>query len=426
LIYGYNRRGFYSRQNNIPCGDAMEKLMSAFGLVVMMVLAWAMSSNRKIIPWRVVIGGVSLQIVFAWIVLKTTVGKTFFAAVGDGVTKLLDFVDYGSLFVFGQNYHDHLFAFKVLPTIIFFSAFMSLLYHIGIMQAIVRGMAYVMHRVLKTSGAETLAAALNVFVGQTEAPLVVKPYIESMTRSELMAIMVGGFANIAGGVLAAYVSMGIDAGHLLTASVISAPASLFIAKLMEPETEVPLTRGNVSIDVKVSSVNFIDALTAGASEGLHLALNVGAMLIAFLGIIALLDASITWLATQMGFQITLATILGKAFAPLAWVMGVPFADIFNVGQLLGLKMVANEFIAYEKFSSWLKPDSPIQLSERARIISTYALCGFANFGSIGIQLGGISPLAPSRRAELARLGLRAMLGGTLATFTCACVAGMFL
>jgi CNT family concentrative nucleoside transporter len=403
-----------------------EQLMSAFGLFVMMFLAWCMSSNRRIIPYRVIIGGVALQLIFAVLILKTSPGQALFTWLGDFFEAVLNYVDSGSAFVFGEKFRDHFFAFKVLPTIIFFSALMSLLYYLGFMQLLVKAIASIMYKVLGTSGAETLAAAINIFVGQSEAPLAVKPYIATMTRSELMALMVGGFANIAGGVLAAYVGMGIDAGHLITASVISAPASLLIAKIMQPETEIPLTQRDVRIQIKSDATNAIDAVATGAAEGLSLALNVAAMLIAFLALIAMLDASIVWLGAQFGSSWSLALVLGKVFSPLALVMGVPSADAAKIGELLGLKMVANEFIAYEQFSRWLQPGSEVVLSERAKIIATYALCGFANFGSIGIQIGGICPLAPDRRKDLAQLGLRAMFGGTLATFMCACIAGMLL
>lgn len=404
----------------------MERMTSFFGIFVLMFIAWCFSSHKRIIPWRVIAGGLFLQFAFAILILKTHPGQIAFNALGDFFTALLDYVDAGSSFVFGQNFRNNFFAFKVLPTVIFFSSLMSLMYYFGIMQFIVKMMAIGMYKVLGTSGAETLAAALNVFVGQTEAPLVVKPYVAKMTQSELMALMVGGFANIAGGVLAAYVGMGIDAGHLVTCSVISAPASLLIAKLMQPEVDQPLTRGNVALPFKSEAENFVDAIAAGASEGLSLALNVAAMLIAFLALIALADGIIVGIGHWFGATWTLAGLLGTLFAPIAWVIGIPSDDIFKIGELLGLKMVANEFIAYEKLSQWLKPDSGIVLTERSKALATYALCGFANFGSIGIQIGGMAPLAPERRGDLARLGFRAMVGGTLATFMCAAVAGVLI
>jgi CNT family concentrative nucleoside transporter len=404
----------------------MEKLISLLGLVVMMLLAWLMSSHKKKIPWRVVVGGLLLQFIFGWIILKTAPGQFVFSGLSDGFSAMLDFVDVGSKFVFGEKFRDHYFAFKVIPTIIFFSALMSVLYHFGVMQFIVKGMSNMMQKVLGTSGAETLSAAVNVFVGQTEAPLVIKPYVPKMTDSELMAVMVGGFANVAGGVLAAFVGMGIDAGHLIASSVISAPASLVIAKLLLPEVGQPVTMGKEAPHVEVDTVNFVDALARGASDGVMLAINVAAMLIAFLAMIALFDFVLTSFGGYFGLKLSLAMILGYAFSPLAWVMGVPAQDMFSVGELLGLKMVANEFVAYERLAAWITPGSGVELTERAKIIATYALCGFANFGSIGIQIGGISPLAPNKRGVISKLAFRAMLGGTLATFMTACIAGIFL
>jgi CNT family concentrative nucleoside transporter len=298
----------------------------------------------------------------------------------------------------------------------------------GVMQRIVQVMAWVMQRTMRTSGAESLSAAANIFVGQTEAPLVIRPYVARMTNSELMAIMVGGFATIAGGVMAAYVGMGIDPGHLMTASIISAPAGLLIAKVLQPEVDRPETLGHAETQLPQTHSNVIEAAADGASEGLKLALNVAAMLIAFLGLIALLD----WCLASIGrFYFarpwSLSTLLGYLFSPLAWIMGVPSQDCVPVGELLGIRMVANEFIAYEKLADWIKhPGEGVDLTQRSRVLLTYALCGFANFGSIGIQIGGIGALAPERRGDLARLGLRAMLGGTLAGVMTACVAGVLL
>ena len=321
-------------------------------------------------------------------------------------------------------------AFGVLPTIIFFSALMSILYHLGLMQWIVAAFAWIMQKTLGTSGAETLSAAANIFVGQTEAPLVIRPYVGRMTQSELMSVMVGGFATIAGGVFAIYVSLGVDAGHLLTASVISAPAALLIAKVMVPETETPATLGQVKMRVERTSVNVIEAAATGATDGLKLALNVAAMLIAFLAFIAMVNAIIGWVGSWLYFvgedQWTLSTALGYLFWPLAWIMGIERADCFHAGQLLGIKMAANEFVAYLGLGELMQPGAKHQLSDRSAMILTYALCGFANFSSIGIQIGGIGGIAPERRADLARLGLRAMIGGTLAAFMTACVAGVLI
>jgi CNT family concentrative nucleoside transporter len=317
------------------------------------------------------------------------------------------------------------FAFGVLPTIVFFAALMSMLYHLGVMQRVVKFFAWIMQKSLGTSGAESLSAAANIFVGQTEAPLVIRPYVGAMTASELMAVMVGGFATIAGGVLAAYVSFGIDAGHLVTASVISAPAALLIAKVMQPETEQPKTMGHVTIEVEKKDANLIGAAASGAADGMKLALNVAAMLIAFLALIAMLNGVIGWTGSLFGQDWTLENALSYIFWPLAWLMGIPSNDCFTAAELLGTKMVANEFVAYLNLGGMMKAD-PESLSPRTVTILTYALCGFANFGSIGIQLGGIGGIAPERRGDLARLGLRAMLGGTLAAFMTACVAGILI
>ncbi len=406
----------------------MERYISAFGLFVMIGLAWLMSANRRRVNWHLVAMGLLLQFGFAWLTLKTEPGRLTFDALGELFSKVLDFVDAGASFVFGKEFRNYYFAFRVLPTIIFFSSLMSVLYHLGVMQRIVTLMSWVMQRTMRTSGAESLSAAANIFVGQTEAPLVIRPYVARMTNSELMAIMVGGFATIAGGVMAAYVGMGIDAGHLMTASIISAPAGLLIAKVLQPEVDQPDTLGQVAAELPQTNSNVIEAAAEGASEGLKLALNVAAMLIAFLGLIALLD----WCLASIGrfyFAQTwsLSLLLGSLFSPLAWLMGVPRQDCMAVGELLGIRMVANEFIAYEKLAEWTKhPPASGELTERSRVLLTYALCGFANFGSIGIQIGGIGALAPERRSDLARLGLRAMLGGTLACFMTACVAGVLL
>jgi CNT family concentrative nucleoside transporter len=339
---------------------------------------------------------------------------------------LLDHVDQASQFVFGSGFREHYFAFKVLPTIIFVSALTTALFHLGIIQRVVQALGWVMQRTLGTSGAESLSAAANIFVGQTEAPLVIRHYLERMTESELMAVMVGGFATVAGGVMAAYISMGIDAGHLLTASIISAPAALLVAKMLQPETGRPETLGKIHVEFERTTVNVLDAIAVGAAEGARLAVNILAMLIAFLALIALADTLLAWLGHQVGREWTLASGLGYLFAPLAWLMGVERADVLAVGELLGLRTAANEFIAYEKLAEWLKPESPVHLGRRSQVIATYALCGFANLGSIGVQIGGLGTLVPSRRQDIARLGWRAMWGGMLACFMTACVAGILL
>ena len=410
----------------------MERVISLLGLVVMIGLAWAMSEHKKQVNLRVVWGGLLLQLVLAVFILKTSIGAAIFQSIGDFFTATLGFVDSGTSLVFGEEYVHHFFAFKVLPTIIFFSSLMSILYYLGIIQKVVEAFAYVMQRTLGTSGSETLAAAANIFVGQTEAPLMVRPYISSMTKSELMALMVGGFATIAGGVLVAYAGMGIDAGHLVAASVISAPAALLISKLMIPETEQSVTRGHVELTVEEKHANMIDAATKGALDGMKLTLNVVAMLIAFLGLIALVDAALgligEWTGALFGYNWhwSLAALFGYVFAPFAYLLGIPWSDCFYAGELLGKKMVLNEFIAYAQMMEWSQPDSGVVLSERSTLILTYALCGFANFGSVGIQIGGIGGIAPERRAELALLGIRAMIGGTLAMMMTACIAGVLI
>ena len=410
----------------------MERVISMLGLVVMIGLAWAMSEHKKQVKLRVVWGGLLLQLVLAVFILKTSIGAAIFQSIGDFFTATLGFVDAGTSLVFGEEYLHHFFAFKVLPTIIFFSSLMSILYYLGIIQKVVEAFAWVMQRTLGTSGSETLAAAANIFVGQTEAPLMVRPYISSMTKSELMALMVGGFATIAGGVLVAYVGMGIDAGHLVAASVISAPAALLISKLMIPETEQSVTLGHVELAVEEKHANVIDAATKGALDGMKLTLNVVAMLIAFLGLVALVDAILglvgEWTGALFGYNWhwSLAALFGYVFAPFAYLLGIPWSDCFYAGELLGKKMVLNEFIAYAQMMEWSQPDSGVVLSERSTLILTYALCGFANFGSVGIQIGGIGGIAPERRAELAILGIRAMIGGTLAMMMTACVAGILI
>ncbi len=410
----------------------MERVISVLGLVVMIGLAWAMSEHKKQVNLRVVWGGLLLQLVLAVFILKTSIGAAIFQSIGDFFTATLGFVDAGTSLVFGEEYLHHFFAFKVLPTIIFFSSLMSILYYLGIIQKVVEAFAWVMQRTLGTSGSETLAAAANIFVGQTEAPLMVRPYISSMTKSELMALMVGGFATIAGGVLVAYVGMGIDPGHLVAASVISAPAALLISKLMIPETEQSVTLGHVELSVDEKHANVVDAATKGALDGMKLTLNVVAMLIAFLALVALVDAVLgligEWVGALFGYNWhwSLAALFGYVFAPFAFLLGIPWSDCFYAGELLGKKMVLNEFIAYAQMMEWSQPDSGVVLSERSTLILTYALCGFANFGSVGIQIGGIGGIAPERRAELAILGIRAMIGGTLAMMMTACVAGILI
>lgn len=398
----------------------MERLVSVLGLVVMLLLAWLLSENRRRMNFRLIVSGLALQVILAVFLLWTAPGQTAFQVARTFVTRLISFSDAGAQFVFGDSFREHFFAFSVLPTLIFVSSVSAVLFHLGIMQWVVRGMAWVMVRVMDTSGTESLAASAEVFVGMTESPLVIRPYLETMTRSELMAMMTAGMGTIAGGVMAAYVGMGVDAGHLMAASLMSAPASLVIAKIMIPETESSLTKGSVRVEVVRQDVNVLDAACRGATEGLKLALNVGAVILAFVAIIY----AINWLLSfaSVGSQpLSLERMLGWLFAPLAWVMGVEWKDAQLVGMLLGKKTVLNEFLAYSDLMQ-LKD----QLSPRSVVIATYALCGFANFGSIAIQIGGVSTLVPSRRDDFARLGLRAMIGGALATFMTATIAGIMI
>jgi len=432
-----------------------DRLRAVLGLLLLGGIAWSLSSDRRRIPWRIVIWGLALQFGFALFILKTPMGAGIFDVLNTLVVALLGFTVEGARFIFGDLVFNAVpigqgepgmapmaetpgmvartgafFAFNVLPTIIFFSSLMSLLYHLGIMQVLVKGVAWVMQRTMGTSGAETLSAAGNIFVGQTEAPLLVKPFVARMTNSELMAVMTGGFATVAGGVLAAFVGMLVAyfpdiAGHLIAASVMSAPAALLVAKIMVPEDGIPETRGGLAVDPERRYANTIDAAAGGAGEGLHLALNVGAMLLAFIAIIAMLNAGIGWMGGLAGLPgLSLQMILGWVLAPLAWMMGVPWQDAFTVASLMGLKTVLNEFVAYLELSALL--GSGVALEPRSVIIATYALSGFANFSSIAIQIGGIGGIAPNRRADLSRLGLRAMIGGSIAAFMTATIAGILL
>ncbi|MCW2067985.1 NupC/NupG family nucleoside CNT transporter [Stenotrophomonas indicatrix] len=415
-----------------------------FGLAVLIGITWLFSNNKRAVDWKLVATGISLQIAFAALVILVPGGRDVFDALGQGFVKVLSFVNEGSKFIFGslmdvKNY-GFIFAFQVLPTIIFFSALMGVMYHLNVMQAIVRVMAWSITKVMRVSGAETTSVCASVFIGQTEAPLTVRPYIAKMTQSELLTMMIGGMAHIAGGVLAAYVGMlgGGDpvqqafyAKHLLAASIMAAPATLVVAKLLIPETGTPLTRGTVKMEVEKTSSNIIDAAAAGAGDGLKLALNIGAMLLAFIALIALLNAPLTWLgeitglAAAIGKPTDLSTIFGYVLAPIAWVIGTPWADATTVGSLIGQKVVINEFVAYTELSKIVNGQVPgMSLSEEGRLIATYALCGFANFSSIAIQIGGIGGLAPERRHDLAKFGLRAVLGGTIATFMTATIAGV--
>jgi len=409
-------------------------LQPIFGALVILGIGYGFSTNRRAINWTTVAWGVSLQVVFAVIVLKTAIGQRVFTTLGSLITKLLGFAGVGAAFVFGPlgngtvwgrvmtaalgpdgSQYATIFAFQVLPTIIFIAALFAILYYFGVMQVIVHLFAIVMQRVMKASGAESLNVAASIFMGQTEAPLTIRPYLPEMTYSELMTVMTSGMAHISGGIMAAYILFGIEAKHLLTAVIMTAPGTIMMAKMLVPETEVPKTMGTVKLEVEKTDVNVIDAAGRGTGEGLHLALNVGAMLISFLALVALVNA-LLGLA-----NLSLQQIFGWVFAPVAWSMGVPWRDAPTIGNLLGTRMALNEFVAYSQLGP-LKA----QLDPKSFTICTFALCGFANFSSIGIQIGGIGALAPNRRHDLARLGLRAMFAGTLANFMTATIAGFLL
>ncbi len=402
----------------------MEYFLSGFGIIPMLGIAYLLSTDRKSIKWRPVIGGIFLQIIFAFLILKTSWGLVAFKKAGDAVSAFLAFADEGSKFIFGDNFSEHLFAFKILPTIIFFSAVMAVLYHLGLMHFVVRGFAKIMAKVMGTSGAESLSAASNIFVGQTEAPLVIRPYVGEMTMSELMAVMTGGFATVAGGVMAAYISFGVSAGHLIAASVMSAPAALAIAKIMVPETGRPVTAGDVRMEVEKEHVNVIEAAAGGARSGLDLALNVAAMLLAFIAIIALINFIFGKAGAFVGIpDLSLEKIFGVLGWPLAFLIGVPVDECAKVGMMIGQKVVINEFIAYKSLGEAIGSNA---LSARAEVLATYALCGFSNFSSIAIQIGGIGAIAPHRRSDLAKLGLRAMIAGNIACFMTANIAGLMI
>jgi len=430
------------------------RLRSLLGIGVLAVGAWALSVDRRSVPWRIVLWGLGLQFVFALLILRTPFGAAVFEVANDMILAAVGFTLEGARFLFGDLvYHNvpvgtgepgnggfvaegtqvartgAFVAFNVLPTIIFFASVMTVLYHLGVMQRIVAGIAWVMRRTMGTSGAETLSAAGNIFVGQTEAPLLVKPFVARMTRSELMSVMTGGFATVAGGVMAAYVGMLAGffpdiAGHLMAASLMSAPAALVVAKLMVPEAGTPATAGRSAGRIERPDVNVIGAAARGASEGMSLALNVGAMLLAFLAMIALLNAALGWVGGLVGLEgLTFEGMLGWLLAPVAWLMGVTWEDAATVGSLMGLKTVATEFVAFLGLAGEMADGS---LSARSATIAAYALSGFANFASIAIQIGGIGGIAPSRREDLARLGLRAMIGGSIAAFMTAAIAGVLI
>jgi CNT family concentrative nucleoside transporter len=406
------------------------RLVSLLGLVMMMVLAWLCSENRRRMNWRLIASGVGLQLVIGVVLLQSGPGQQFFIAARNVIERIIMCSDEGAKFVFSSFFWDKTyfphgppFAITVLPTVIFFSSLTAVLFYLGILQWVVKLMARVMVWVMDASGSESLCTAANVFVGMTTAPLTIRPYLASMTRSEIMALMTSGMATVAGGTMAAYAAMGADAGHLMVASLMSAPASLVIAKIMLPEIEDSPTKGVVRVEVPREDANVLDAACRGAAEGLKLVLNIAAMLIAFIAIVHLLNWAMSPLPPVAGEPLTLQRVLGWACAPIAWLMGVPWHDAPLVGTLLGEKTIFNEFVAYQHLT---RPEVHAALSERSFTIATYALCGFANFGSIAVMIGGVGGLEPSRRKDFAKYGFRSMIGGALAAFMTAAIAGMLI
>jgi len=418
----------------------MERLFSLFGMVVILAIAWALSTDRKAIRGRTVAWGLGLQLVLALFVLKTPIGQEVFSWVGAKITRVLNLSYVGSDFVFGPlgiqgggqlpvkvgdltgtAAQGFIFAFQILSTIIFVAAMFAILYHLGVMQVIVRAVAKLMTRLMGASGAESLNVAASIFMGQTEAPLTIRPFLNKMTQSELMCVMTAGMAHVSGSIMAAYIAFGVEAKHLLAAVIMTAPGTILLAKMLVPETGTPETAGTVKLEDQRTDANVIGAAARGTSEGLHLALNVAAMLISFLSLVALVNLLLGKLGGLVGVSLSLQSILGYAFMPMALVMGVPWKDAFVIGDLLGTRMVLNELIAYARLGTLKETLDP-----RTFTIATYALCGFANFSSIGIQIGGIGALAPERKQDLARLGLRALLAGTFANFLTACIAGVLL
>jgi CNT family concentrative nucleoside transporter len=408
----------------------MGRFTGFLGLAVILGVAWLFSTHKKDIKLRLILWGMGLQFAFALLVLKTDFGKIFQAA-STGVNAMLKFAEEGSKFLFGDklgaasDQFGVIFAFQVLPIVIFIASFFSILYYLGVMQVVVKAMAIAMQKIMGVSGAESLDVAASIFMGQTEAPLTIKPFLAGLTESELFTIMTAGMAHVSGAVMAAYVKVaGVSIIHLLTAVIMTAPATIMLAKIFIPETEKPVTAGRVDIKVEKTAVNVIDAAAQGAGDGLHLALNIGGMLIAFLALIAMCNGILGWIHTLplMGWlPASLERIFGIVFAPVAFLLGVPWKDCGVIGDLLGTRLVLNEFVAFLKLGP-LKS----QLDPRSFTIATYALCGFANFSSIAIQIGGIGALAPTRKSDLARLGLRAVAAGTMANFMSACIAGMLL
>jgi CNT family concentrative nucleoside transporter len=408
----------------------MGRFAGILGLATMLGLAYIFSTDRKAIRLKTVLWGFGLQLAFAIFVLRFEAGRRIFQFLGYYVNLLLGYAFVGSQFVFGElgmkDSPEHfIFAFQVLPTIIFIAAFFALLYHIGVMQVLIRGAAWIMTRIMGASGAESLNVAASIFMGQTEAPLTIRPFLNRLTRSELMTVMTSGMAHVSGGIMAAYIAFGIKAEHLLAAVIMTAPGTLLMAKMLVPETEVPLTAGRVEMPEMEKEANFLGAISRGTVDGLHLALNVGAMLISFLAMLALVNAIMggahNWLAAHhVGwFPSSLQQVFGWIFAPVAWLIGVPWRDCATIGNLLGTRMVINEVVAFQQLGTMQGALDP-----RSFTIATFALCGFANFSSVGIQIGGIGALAPDQRGNLARLGIRAMLAGTMANLMSASFVGI--
>jgi CNT family concentrative nucleoside transporter len=408
----------------------MGRFVGVLGIVAIIAAAYIFSTDRKAIQVRTVAWGLGLQLTFAIFVLRFTIGRQIFQTAGDAVNRLLNFSFVGSEFMFGELGKKYssvgfIFAFQVLPTIIFIAAFFAFLYHIGVMELIIRGFAVVMIRVMGASGAESLNVAASIFMGQTEAPLTIRPFLNSLTKSELMCVMTCGMAHVSGAMLAAYMAFGVEPKHLLTAVIMTAPGTLLMAKMLVPETEHPLTAGRVEMPPMDKEANFLGAISRGTVDGLHLALNVGAMLITFLALLALANALMGGLHNFLAhhgvawFPSSFQQVFGWAFAPIAWLIGIPWKDAAQVGNLLGTRMVVNELVAFQQLSTIKSSIDP-----RSFLIATFALCGFANFSSIGIQIGGIGALAPDQRRQLAKFGIRAMLAGTMANLMSASIVGI--
>jgi concentrative nucleoside transporter, CNT family len=411
----------------------LARFTGVLGLLTMLVLAWLFSTDRRAIRWRTVIWGLGLQLVFAFLVMKFTFGERALAAAGDGVTRMLNNAFAGSSFVFGELGKQHsslgsIVAFQVLPTIIFISALFAVLYHIGVMQIVIKGFAWIMQRTMRISGAESLNVAASIFMGQTEAPLTIRPFLPTLTRSELMTIMTSGMAHVSGGIMAAYILSGIEAKHLLAAVIMTAPGTILVAKMLVPETETPATMGVVHVpkSEEHKNENLLGAIARGTIDGGQLAFNVAIMLISFIALISLLNAIFGGVHNWLGghhipFPSTINAVLGALFAPIAWIIGIPWHDAPLVGNLLGTRTIINEVVAYS-----LLGQQKGMLDPRSFTIATFALCGFANLSSIGIQIGGIGALIPERRNELAQLGLRAMLAGTMANLMSASIVGILI